>query len=160
MAWPPRVGRPLPKTLLRGSARFALAERVVGFASHAPAPFGVEVPHAAFVVDRHVLFAAVQYPRRLAAGAHRAALPVHAEQVFMQVAAERAPDHVVIADALGALLRRVALQSEAAKLDQQLVRPERNRGVHAQYRSAQVIGHARENVDQYPAAGREAGPAD
>ena len=97
---------------------------------------------------------------RLAAGLHRAALAVHAEQVFVQVAAERAPDRVVVADALGALLRRVALQSQPAELDQQLVRPERNRGVHAQHRGAQVVGHAGEDVDQDPAARREARPAD
>ena len=34
------------------------------------------MPHAAFVMDRHVLFAPVQYPRRLAARMHGATLAV------------------------------------------------------------------------------------
>ena len=40
--------------------------------------------------------------------AHRAALAVHAEQVLVQVAAERPPDHVVVEDALRGAPPRVS----------------------------------------------------
>src|SRR5487761_2708865 len=87
--------------------RAAFAERVVGRAAHAPAPFGVEMAHADFVVYGAVFLAAVDHPATVGALAHRATLALHREQVLVQVAAERAPDGVVIENALGALLRRV-----------------------------------------------------
>src|SRR5438552_3671749 len=80
---------------------------------HAPRPFGVVVPHADFVVDGVVLLPAVQEVAAIRAFAQRAPLAGHAEQILVQVAAERPPDHVVVEDALGALLRRVALQPQA-----------------------------------------------
>src|SRR5947209_5424904 len=80
-------------------------------AAHAARPFGVEVPHADLVVDRVVLAPAVQDAPGLAARPHRRALAGDAEQVLVQVAAERAPDGVVVADALGALGGRVALEA-------------------------------------------------
>src|SRR5579862_2477134 len=82
---------------LRGGASLALAVRVVCLAPHAPAPFGIKMAHAAFVMDGHVLFATVQHPGRLAARMHRAALAMHAQQIFVQITTERAPNHVVIA---------------------------------------------------------------
>ena len=50
-------------------------------------------------------------------------------------------------------------QAEAAELDQHLVRADRNRGVDAHHRGAQVVRHAREEIDHVPAAARHAGPA-
>src|SRR5437870_912854 len=70
--------------------------RIVGLALHAPAPFGVEVAHAAFVVDRHVFLAAMEHPRSFAPRMHRAPLAMHTKQVFVQIAAERSPDGVVV----------------------------------------------------------------
>src|SRR5947208_16256703 len=95
-------------------ARAAFAERIVRWATHASAPFGVEVAHADLVMDRAVLFAPLDHPAAVGALAHGTTLPVNREQILVQVAAEGAPDRVVVEDALRALCRCVALQPEAA----------------------------------------------
>src|SRR5439155_21265896 len=101
------------------------AQRSVRSASHAPAPFGVEVAHADLVMDGAVLLAPMDHPAAVGALAHRPALAVDGEEVLVEVAAERAPDGVVVEDALGALLCRIALEPETAELDRDLVGAER-----------------------------------
>src|SRR5437899_4137584 len=141
-------------------ARAAFAEWIVRRATHAPAPFGVEVAHADLVVDRAVLFAPLDHPAAVRALAHGTTLPVNREQILVQVAAERPPDRVVVENALRALCRRVALQSQAPKFDDDLIGAEWNHRVHAKNRRAKVVGHAGKDVDQDPAARGESGPAD
>src|SRR5687767_8080166 len=104
---------------------------MVGGATHAPRPLGVVVAHADLVMDGVVLLATLEDPAAVGAAPEGASLAVHSEQVLVQVAAERPPDHVVVEHALLALLGRVALQSQAAELDDRLVRPEGNRRVDA-----------------------------
>src|SRR5262247_373072 len=83
--------------------------RVVRGAAHAAAPLGVVVTHPDLVVDRAVPLPPLDHPARVGPFAHRAALAVHAEEVLVEVAAERPPDHVVVEDPLPAFFRRVAL---------------------------------------------------
>src|ERR1700687_597354 len=110
------------RRVLRRSCRAILAKRIVGFSSHATAPLRVEVPHPALVVDLHVLLATMNHPLAVRALAHGSALPMNAQQVFMQIAPERTPDGVVVADALGTLLRCVALRTQTTEFNDELVR--------------------------------------
>src|SRR5437762_1072210 len=141
-------------------ARAVFAERIVRRPTHASAPFRVEVAHADLVVDRAVLFAPLDHPAAVGALAHGTTLPMNPEQILVKVAAERPPDRVVVENALRALCRRVALQSQAAEFDDDFVRTEWNHRVHAKNRRAKVVGHAGKDVDQDPAAGGESWPAD
>src|SRR5207244_5533021 len=109
------------------------AYRVVGRAPHALPSIGVVVAHADLVVNGAVLLAALEHPAAVGAFAHRAPLAGDAEQVLVQVAAERAPDRVVVEHALRALLGRVALESQAAKFGQHPVRAEPDRGADANH---------------------------
>src|SRR5262245_30378201 len=69
-----------------------------GVSVHAAGPLGVVLAHASLVVDRVVLEAAVEDVERLGALAHGLALEDDAQEVLGQVAAEGAPDGVVVAD--------------------------------------------------------------
>ena len=66
----------------------SLTVRIVSLAFHAPAPFGVEVSHAAFVVDRHVFLAAVEHPRSFATRMHGATLAMHTKQPLERIEME------------------------------------------------------------------------
>src|SRR5215213_2683161 len=98
-----------------------LFERVVRLAAHAPAPFGVVVPHTDFVVNRRILFAPVQDPARVCAFAKRAALAVNAQRIVMGIAPERSPDRVVGGGGVATRLGCVACEAEAPRLDHDLV---------------------------------------
>ncbi len=111
--------------------------------------------HAVLVVDRLVLMAAVEDAARLGAGRHGRPLPLHADQVLVQVAAERSPDRIVMIDAGRAFLRRVALETQAAELDHDLVGTERRHDIASQRRAAQVEVHAGEHVDHVPLVRRQ-----
>src|SRR6202035_2131718 len=103
-----------------------LPARVVCRPAHTLRPFCVVVPHPDLVVNRAVLLTALEHPTAAAVLAHRTALAMHGEQVLVQIASERSPDHVVIEHALRALLRCVPLESQPAKLDDHLVRAQRD----------------------------------
>src|SRR5690242_1389853 len=102
----------------RGSANrlgLALAAGIVGRPPHAFRPFRVVMPHPDLVVDRAVLLATLQHPTAIGSIAHRPALPMHRQQILVEIAAEGAPNHVVIENALIALFFGVALQTQAAE---------------------------------------------
>ena len=70
---------------------------------------------------------------RVRARPHRTALTVHAEQVFVKIASERAPDRVVIEHPFAPVFGTLALEPEPAVLDHDLVGAERNHRIHAQH---------------------------
>src|SRR5438552_3692437 len=75
-------------------------ERIGGRSIHAPRPLRVEVAHSYLVVDGIVLASAVQNVPRCRSWPHTRTLAGNAEQIFVQVAAERSPDGVMVAHAL------------------------------------------------------------
>src|SRR5262245_31587957 len=124
--WPSSPVLPPPAPALRslrGGGRQRGEVRLLRIARqpvHPLAPFVVVVAHPVLVVNGLVLVAAVQDAARLRARQHRRALTGDAEQVLVQVAAERTPDRVVMVNTRLPLLRGVALQAEAPELDHHL----------------------------------------
>src|SRR3569833_2567206 len=108
---------------------------------------------------RRVFFTSMYNPLAVASLTHGQPLSMHTQQIFMQVAAKRPPDRIVVTYPLGTLLWRVALQSQSTEFDNQFVRPQWNRRIHSQYRCTKVEGHSREKIDQHPTAGSQAWPA-
>src|ERR1700730_838726 len=83
--------------------------RMIRHPVHPAAPLFIIVPHAVLVMNCLVLMTAVENSPRLRTGLHRGALPLHADQIFVQIAAERTPDRIVMIDADLPLFRSIAL---------------------------------------------------
>src|SRR5262249_7889807 len=95
-----------------------------GRSSAPPRPLLVEVSHADFVVDGIVFAPAMQDVAWRRARPHADSLSGDSQEILMQVAPERSPDGVVVADALCLLVLAVALKAETAELDHDPVRAE------------------------------------
>src|SRR4051794_8854990 len=86
------TGSPPPIGFLLGRYRDGFGIRLFGMVGHPvhPAtPLFVIVSHAVLVMYRLVLMTAVENSPRLGAGLHGGALPLHADQIFVQIATER-----------------------------------------------------------------------
>src|SRR5271166_2517733 len=132
---------PLSCTPLFGGDRH-FRERVAGRAPHAPRPLLVEVSHPDLVVDRVVFPPPVQDATRRRAWLHSNSLPRNAQQILVQVAPERPPYGVVVADALLLLLRRVAFEAQTSEFDHHPVSADWSHGVHTQRGAADVVSRA------------------
>src|SRR5580704_3960114 len=141
--------------LFGGNSHFR--EWVAGRAPDPSRPLLIEVSHPDLVVDRIVFPPAMQNTPRRGARLHSDALPGDAQQILVQVAPERPPDGVVVADALLLLLARVTLEAQASEFDHHAVGAERSHGVDTQRGSADVVRRAWKQIDHLPAVSGHAG---
>src|SRR5262249_61949324 len=88
---------------------------------HPATPLLIVVPHAVLVMDGLIFVTAVKDAAWLRTWPRGCTLALHADQILMQVAPERAPNRIVVVDAGLSLFRGVAFEAEAAEFDHHFI---------------------------------------
>src|SRR5262249_27063096 len=106
-------------------------------------------------MDGLIFVTAVKDAARLRTCPRGCALALHADQILMQVAPERAPNGIVVVDAGLSLFSGVAFEAEAEEFDYHFIRGQGRDDIAAQPPAPQVEVHAGEDVDHVPLVRRQ-----